>query len=364
MEEWARSVYGPWISRMTKDEDHSVLVISTVPAPVDVPAGVPVSEPADEPQDISEALPGATETPVEGGGTWMNSTMLAIIIGAVAVLVIVACIIKKRGVKTVKQSASMLLALVLMSALAIPVLAADYEFESGSETWGGFGKATSYDGSVKTDTLSANERRNKDAAVSPPPFGVFSGEIPTDPTSPYHNNLPTGGFVPVDQGLPPVGNEGYAPGDSTVDTGLLPSTSQANTMNTLPWPYDDGTIGTLTIHKLNKTIKVYEGESLENMRKGIGHFVSTSAWDGNVGLAGHNRGAAAYFGFVKDLANGDRITYATRYGTRAYEVFAKERISETDFSPLYWTSENILTLITCVENVPGLRWCVQAREIR
>jgi sortase A len=133
--------------------------------------------------------------------------------------------------------------------------------------------------------------------------------------------------------------------------------------NTIPWPYDDGSLGAVTIHKLDKTVKVYGGESLENMKKGIGHFSSTSAWDGNVGLAGHNRGAAAHFSFVKDLKAGDLITYETRYGTRTYEVCLKGQISETDFSSLSWTPYNMLTLITCVENAPGLRWCVQAREV-
>jgi sortase A len=189
---------------------------------------------------------------------------------------------------------------------------------------------------------------------------VFSGEIPTDQTSLYHNNLPTSGFIPVNQDLPPVGNEDNA---SINGNKLLPSTSLNGAMNTAPWLYEDGTLGTIKIHKLNKTIKVYEGESLDNMRKGIGHFSSTSSWDGNVGLAGHNRGASAYFSFVKDLTTGDQITYTTKYGTRTYEVFIKERINENDFSPLRWTSDNILTLITCVENVPSLRWYVAAREV-
>ena len=121
--------------------------------------------------------------------------------------------------------------------------------------------------------------------------------------------------------------------------------------------------GTLTISKLNKNIKVYEGESLENMKKGIGHFEMTSAWDGNVGFAGHNRGAAAYFSFVKDLVVGDKITYTTKYGTRTYEVYRKDKISETDYTGLSWSAENIISLITCVADEPAYRFIVQAREV-
>jgi LPXTG-site transpeptidase (sortase) family protein len=149
-------------------------------------------------------------------------------------------------------------------------------------------------------------------------------------------------------------------------TDAVPGTSNI-TVNTpivtAPSYYADGSVGSIYIPRFSKTIRVYEGESLENMRKGIGHFTATSTWDGNVGVAGHNRGAAAYFSFVKDLAIGDIITYTTLYGVRTYEIYRKDKIAETDFSSLGWSAENIITLITCVEDVPALRWCVQARQI-
>ena len=256
------------------------------------------------------------------------------------------------------------LTLTLMMAMAVPALAADYRFESGNSTMGGFGGATSVDTPVTPDPLNENIRRNKDAAYAPPPYGIFSGDIPTDPSSPYHNNQPQGGFVPAGQDLPPVGNEDYAPGSGNVTAGFLPSTSQTTAVNTLPWYYEDGSIGTLYVARTGKTIKVYEGEALSNLAKGAGHFSSTSAWDGNVALAGHNRGSAPYFSFVKDLANGDTLTYTTKYGTRTYKVTSKTQINEWDNLPLSWSAGNILTLITCVADVPELRYCVIATEIR
>ena len=45
-------------------------------------------------------------------------------------------------------------------------------------------------------------------------------------------------------------------------------------------------IGTLEIPSLGISMKVWEGESAESMKKGLGHYSSTSAWDGNVGLCG------------------------------------------------------------------------------
>ncbi|MDR1703627.1 MAG: sortase, partial [Clostridiales bacterium] len=82
------------------------------------------------------------------------------------------------------------------------------------------------------------------------------------------------------------------------------------------------------------------------------------------GLAGHNRGAHDYFKGVKDLRNGDLITYETRYGTRTYEVYLMEQISDTDFSYLGTYRDNTLVLITCVIDTPTKRWAVCARELK
>ncbi len=81
------------------------------------------------------------------------------------------------------------------------------------------------------------------------------------------------------------------------------------------------------------------------------------------GLCGHNRGSSAYFSFVKNLRIGDEITYTTPYGKRVYEVYDKEQIDEYDHSKLAWSSENILTLITCIADSPEQRWAVQCREV-
>jgi sortase A len=264
-----------------------------------------------------------------------------------------------------KRLLTLLLTLaILMATATIPALAADYDFGTGADTLCGFGVSTSSDMNITPDLLLSNTRRNKDAALLPPPYGVFSGDIPTDPSSPYHNNLPESGFVSVDQDLLKTGGEDYAPGSGNVSSGLLPSTSQTTALNTTPWYYEDGTIGTLYVASTKKSIKVYEGEALDNLKIGAGHFASTSAWDGNVALAGHNRGSSAYFSFVKDLQNGDKLVYTTKYGSRTYKVASKTQIDEWDNLPLSWSAENILTLITCVAGVPENRFCVIAREAK
>lgn len=266
--------------------------------------------------------------------------------------------------------------IILFSAImiisAIPIYAYEYSFESGADSKNIFGNPTSNNELVPINSELTNVRRNKDAAHFPPAYGVFSGEIPTNSTSLYHNNTFTNSYQ---TNISSSSNNSYINSsnannfisNANLPDSMLPSTSvtieEIPTKNTIPLEYKDGSIGTLYIPKISKILKVYEGESLDNMKKGIGHFEITSTWDGNVGFAAHNRGASGYFSFVKDLKIGDKITYTTMYGVRNYEIFSKEKINETDSKSLGWTADNIITMITCVENQPSLRWSVQAKEL-
>lgn len=124
----------------------------------------------------------------------------------------------------------------------------------------------------------------------------------------------------------------------------------------------DGSIGTLKIPSLGINMKVWEGETDSSMAKGIAHYSSTTAWDGNLGLCGHNRGSAYAIGSIKDLKIGDTITYTTVYGTRTYVVSYVGTISSTDWSRLQATADNRVTITTCLANQPTKRVVVQAIE--
>lgn len=125
----------------------------------------------------------------------------------------------------------------------------------------------------------------------------------------------------------------------------------------------DGSIGTLSISSLSINMKVFPGTTSSSMSKGVGHFDGMSGWNGNVGMCGHNRGAAYTIGSIKDLKIGDTIQYTTVYGTRTYAVQYVGYIANNDWSYLGQTSDNRITLITCLANQPELRVCVQAIEI-
>lgn len=120
----------------------------------------------------------------------------------------------------------------------------------------------------------------------------------------------------------------------------------------------------ILISKINLDAPIVEGTSKEVLRRGVGHFETTSKWDGNVVLAAHNRGYKYnFFKEIKNLEEGDIIVYQTESNSRNYKVIENKKIKETDFSCLENTNENILTLITCLENMPEYRTCIQAVEI-
>ena len=126
----------------------------------------------------------------------------------------------------------------------------------------------------------------------------------------------------------------------------------------------NGAIGKVSIPAIGvKDYYLWQGETTASMNKGLGHFTSTSVWDGNVGLCGHNRGAKYVIGAIKDLEIGDTVTYTTSAGTRTYEVETVRKIASNDWSYLESTADNRITMITCVAGDSSQRWVVQAVEV-
>lgn len=123
-------------------------------------------------------------------------------------------------------------------------------------------------------------------------------------------------------------------------------------------------IGILTIEKIGLKATIKEGSDNLVLKDYIGHIENTATYDGNVGLAAHNRGNQySYFARINELENGDVITYQTKFFTRNYKVDNIQTILETDWSLLEDTQENKLTLITCIANKRVQRLCVQATEV-
>lgn len=121
----------------------------------------------------------------------------------------------------------------------------------------------------------------------------------------------------------------------------------------------------LEIPKVGLVADIAEGTSSEILNRYIGHFEETEKENGNVALAAHNRGYPVnYFKDLKELEIGDEIYYTYNGTPKLYEVNNKKIIKDTEVEILEDTDEDILTLITCVENEPELRRCIQAIKIK
>lgn len=128
--------------------------------------------------------------------------------------------------------------------------------------------------------------------------------------------------------------------------------------------FNDDVIGVLSIEKIGLNATVKEGSTSDVLKEYIGHISETSKYDGNVGLAAHNRGNKySYFARINELEKGDILIYQTKFYTRKYKVSKKAVILETDWSLLKDDGKNKLTLITCIAEKRNQRLCVQAIQI-
>lgn len=119
----------------------------------------------------------------------------------------------------------------------------------------------------------------------------------------------------------------------------------------------------IEIPKISLNASIAEGTTKEILNQYVGHFEETSKKEGNIGLAGHNRGYEVnYFKDLKLLEKGDEIKYKYNEFEKIYEVEKCRIIKDTDWDYLENTEENMLTLITCIENQPEYRRCIQAVE--
>ena len=260
-----------------------------------------------------------------------------------------------------------LLTAVFAAMLVAPAHALEYTIDEPEDYL--FGRPTSEDAPYTAE--NPNVDRSKNTALIPPGFGTPTSYLPNSGEYLTPNLVPgalSGGLVNqvgiVGGGT--VTNSGYPAVDvsgSTSQFSYTTTQTTAYTEVTSDLYYSGGHLGTLKIPSLGVNVKIYEGTDSAQLAKGAGHFTNTSIWNGNVCLAGHNRGVTNHFGKIHTLNAGDTITLTTQLGTRTYSVTSVTKVSETDTSGTAATSGNQITLYTCVMNERDYRWCVVAQEV-
>ena len=274
----------------------------------------------------------------------------------------------------------LILAAALTALCVAPAHALEYSIDGADDYL--FGRPTSDDTIYEWE--NPNVDRSKNTALIPPGFGTPTSYLPNSGEYLTPNLVPgalDGGLV---NQVGSVGNpDGGTPTDTTgssypvADTSVTVDNSGFPTVNsgsstggqataftevTSGLYYSNGSLGTLKIPSIGLTVGVYEGTGSAPLLKGAGHFEGTSIWNGNIAIAGHNRGVRNDFGKIHTLKSGDTITLTTVLGTRTYAVTSVSKVSVNDTSGLSASIDNQITLYTCVENQPAYRWCVRALE--
>ena len=174
-----------------------------------------------------------------------------------------------------KYLTTLLAACCMLAAFSMPASALEYHFDGPDA--GLFGRPTSDDTIYVTMDKPANTDRSKNAAYIPPAFGsptsytLNAGELLTP-------NLVSGSATGTVSGtggvtvLPPSASSSTAGGNTGSYTPVK-YTAVAKDLY-----YSGGYLGTLKIPTLGLSVKVYQGTDADALRKGAGHFASTSIW--------------------------------------------------------------------------------------
>ena len=102
---------------------------------------------------------------------------------------------------------------------------------------------------------------------------------------------------------------------------------------------------TIKIPKIDVDLPVYYGDSLDILKKGVGHS-SGSYFPGSIIYMGHN--SKKMFRRFSELQKGNEIEVTTTYGNFKYKIYDMQLINETDVDKLpIQKNKEILMVYTC-----------------
>jgi len=105
-------------------------------------------------------------------------------------------------------------------------------------------------------------------------------------------------------------------------------------------------LGRIQVPRLALSVMVTEGIKPRNLRLAAGHIPGTAFPDepGNVGIAGHRD---MFFRRLREIRQGDIITFTTLAGSPEYSVEWTRVVKPKDIDVLDVSSQPVLTLVTC-----------------
>lgn len=149
------------------------------------------------------------------------------------------------------------------------------------------------------------------------------------------------------------------------DTGSDTTATGDTSPNTKPQQEESGTIGIITIPKIDLKVAVGEGVDMNTLKYAVGHFPGTAeaGQKGNFCVAGHRSYTfSEYFNRLDEVNNGDEIYVRTKKGEFKYVVYEKKVVEPSEYSVLDPTKDATLTLVTCTPvRVATHRLIIKAR---
>ena len=117
----------------------------------------------------------------------------------------------------------------------------------------------------------------------------------------------------------------------------------------LPLPAEGDPIAKIAIPRIGITRTVVSGISLDQLKRGPGHYPETPlpGQAGNVAIAGHRTTYGQPFHNIDKVQIGDQITFETIQGTFVYEVTEKHIVGPKQVEILEDKGDNRVTLIAC-----------------
>lgn len=112
------------------------------------------------------------------------------------------------------------------------------------------------------------------------------------------------------------------------------------------YPIDGDIIGSLTIPALNRKLPIIQGTSVNDLKKGVGHFMQSvlPGEKDNCVLSGHRD---TVFRQLGDLKTGDQLIVQTSAGIFTYKVNGTRIVHQDDKTVIVPSSKAVLTMTTC-----------------
>lgn len=128
-----------------------------------------------------------------------------------------------------------------------------------------------------------------------------------------------------------------------------------------------GTIGIISIPKIDVNVALSEGIGAEILKYAVGHFTGTPmpGEKGNFCVAGHRSYTYnQYFNRLDELEIGDTIIVTTMDGEFKYEVYESVVVEPEEVSVLDNTKDSEITLVTCTPiRVATHRLIIKGRSV-